>query len=225
MKKQKIRLGNGCNYQCFYCREYGRKEVPVSLEQVTARCEAAVLSGAAAVEFGGGEPLLYPELAEAIRRAKAVEGIRHVSIFTNGSLLKSHVKELKEAGLDEINLHMDVPDASAYARITGRSQILNGILDIIWSASVKDMALTITVYLHKESKPYLGVMAGLAKKFDVTICFVELPDHSEDCGLNEESVVKLLRKSFPDLEKKAEQTYGSSQLKGRIAFETLQDCM
>ncbi|MGN0373027.1 MAG: radical SAM protein [Enterocloster sp.] len=218
MKKQKIWLTSQCNYQCFYCTEYGRGEEPASLEEIVRECEKAAAQGFDAVELGGGEPLLYLELTEAVCRIRQIKGIRHISVFTNGSLVKERMDELKKAGMDGINLHMDVPDASTYARITGKSRILNDILDVIWSAGAKGIALTITVCLHRESKAYLSVMAGLAKKFDITVCFAEIPEYSRECGLDEAAVVTILRRSFKDLKKDERGYYISSELKGKIQF-------
>lgn len=219
MKERKIRLTSQCNYQCFYCSEYGRDTGHVPWEEVLSQCEEAAKQGICRIELGGGEPLLYPNLTELIRKVKKTEGIHRVSIFTNGSLLKDRIGELTEAGLDEIHLHMDVPDASAYARITGRTKVLNEILDVIWSSNAKDIPLTITVYLHRESKAYLAVMAGLARKFDITICYVELPEYSKACGLDEEETVRILGRSMKGLRQDGSHEYISSELKGRIRFE------
>lgn len=220
MKRQKIRLTSHCNYQCFYCSEYGRKTGIIPLEEVVHECEKAASQGVSAIELGGGEPMLHPDLAEIVHRVKHIDGIDYVSIFTNGSLLKDHISELKKMGLDEVNLHMDVPDASAYARITGRSKILNDILDVIWAVNAKDIPLTITVYLHNESKTYLAVMAGLAKKFPIKICYAKLPKYSEACGLDEKTVVSILKRSMKDLKPDGNHRYVSSALKGTICFES-----
>lgn len=219
MKKQQIRLTSQCNYQCFYCPVYGQGAGHIPPENVLSECVKAAGQGVCAIELGGGEPLLYPGLAGLIHSIKHIDGIKHVSIFTNGSLLKDQLDLLKEAGLDAVQLHMDVPDASAYARITGRSQILNEILDVIWAANAKDIPLTITVYLHKESKAYLPVMAGFARKFAVTICYVEIPGYSKACGLDEQETVRILRRSIKDLAQDGYGSYTSPALKGLIRFE------
>lgn len=219
MAKKKIRITCKCNYQCFYCREYCKNEPELSIEEIIDLCKIAVEEGYDEIQFGGGEPLLYPELEKLIIETKKIAGVCKVSISTNGSLLQNELKKLKAAGIDEIDLHMDVPDAVTYAEITGKSQILNNVLGVIWSSDVGDtVSLIISVYLHQKSKPFLGVMAAIAKRFDLTIQFVELEEYSSACGLDEKNVIQLLSKNIKNLESQGNRIYTSPELKGRLKF-------
>lgn len=222
MSKKKIRITGKCNYQCFYCREYCNSTPELSPEEIITLCKDAVREGYDEIQFGGGEPLLYENLDKIIIGAKQIAGVGKVSISTNGSLLQNDLRKLKAAGLDEIELHMDVPEAVTYAEITGKSQILNNVLNVIWSSDVgQDLPLIIAVYVHQKSKPYLGVMAAIAKRFDVTVKFVLLEEYSEICGLDENSTIKLLSKNIQDIECLGNHTYASPELKGKLCFERL----
>lgn len=219
MKKRTIRVTGRCDYQCFYCTRYCQGTEEPSLEEIVAVGRKAAGEGIEAVELSGGDALCCSQLTEVIRELKKVPGLQWVSVYTNGSRLKQELIWLKEAGVDEINLHMDVPDASTYARITQKSKILNEVLDSIWAVNVQNIALTLTVCLHEESKPYLAVMAGFAKKFDLTVCFAELPLYSEACGLTEETVVERLKHNINGLRSEGSHIYGSPELKGKLRFD------
>jgi hypothetical protein len=61
-----------------------------------------------------GEPLLYPDLAEAVRSARR-NGME-AWITTNGSLLAPPLlEELREAGLSHLTISLQTPDASTFA--------------------------------------------------------------------------------------------------------------
>ena len=47
-----------------------------------------------------------------------------VSLTTNAVLLAQHAKQLKEAGIDSINVSLDTIDASEYEHITKKSSCL-----------------------------------------------------------------------------------------------------
>src|SRR5271157_5562167 len=82
-----IHASRTCNLACAHCYSHSS---PVADEGVPAAAlsrliDDAAESGYRAVAFSGGEPLVYPGLLEALRRARAV-GLS-TSVTTNGTLL------------------------------------------------------------------------------------------------------------------------------------------
>jgi hypothetical protein len=64
-----------------------------------------------------GEPMLYPDIIELVRRLKAIKEVRVVSMQSNGTLLdEEQIQALEEAGLDRINLsiHSLRPDKAVF---------------------------------------------------------------------------------------------------------------
>ena len=59
--------------------------------------------------FSGGEPLLYKGLAEILRHIKKRRLI--AALVTNGVLLARHAEELVEAGVDNVTISLDGPEA------------------------------------------------------------------------------------------------------------------
>lgn len=64
--------------------------------------------GVSLINFTGGEPLLKKDLPALIKSVD--KNLSAVNIFTNGSLLKEKVKELKDAGLDGVYISIDFAD-------------------------------------------------------------------------------------------------------------------
>ncbi|HVJ55681.1 MAG TPA: radical SAM protein [Aliidongia sp.] len=95
-----------CNLACGYCNEYDDFSPPVPLKDLLARIDHLASLGTASITFTGGEPLLHPELDQAIRAAR-----RHgmiVTMITNGfRLTQSWIDRLNAAGLQGMQISID----------------------------------------------------------------------------------------------------------------------
>lgn len=73
---------------------------------------------------GNGEPLLHKKLSEMVGIIKKKEITNSIRIISNGVLLKKDkVKDLVEAGIDEIHVSLDTIDKDSYIRTKKRDQI------------------------------------------------------------------------------------------------------
>jgi len=59
------------------------------------------------VRLTGGEPLVRKDLPELVRMLRAVDGIDDIALSTNGVLLGEMADELREAGVNRVNLSLD----------------------------------------------------------------------------------------------------------------------
>ncbi|AHJ64621.1 Radical SAM superfamily protein [Granulibacter bethesdensis CGDNIH4] len=95
-----------CNLACGYCNEYDTFSPPVPLPELLARIDHLAKLRTASITFTGGEPLLHPQLDEAIRAAR-----RHgmiVTMITNGfRLTKAWIDRLNAAGLQGMQISID----------------------------------------------------------------------------------------------------------------------
>lgn len=105
----KISLGLSCNYACEYCSQrFVARNDETNPEDVTGFMESLddwVLSSPEAIEFWGGEPLVYIKtlrpLAEALR-LKFPQA--RFSVITNGSLLNPQINQW----LDELGFTVSI---------------------------------------------------------------------------------------------------------------------
>lgn len=110
-------LLRGCNACCDGC--YNARDTPglKPLSQIRAELQKLIaLRQLQAVSLTGGEPLLHPDLDAVVRDIRGL-GLRSV-LMTNGVCLNaSRARQLKEAGLDMVLLHIQSrqnrPDMSA----------------------------------------------------------------------------------------------------------------
>ena len=94
----RISVTDRCNLRCRYCMPAeGVEWVPhgavLSYEQIIRIVRAASRLGVEKVRLTGGEPLVRRGLAELVGALKAIDGIRSVTLTTNGLLLDYIQKE------------------------------------------------------------------------------------------------------------------------------------
>jgi MoaA/NifB/PqqE/SkfB family radical SAM enzyme len=95
-----------CNLACGYCNEYDDHSPPVPLKDLLARVDHLAKLKTASITFTGGEPLLHPELDQAIRAARKHGMI--VTMITNGfRLTKDWIDRLNAAGLQGMQISID----------------------------------------------------------------------------------------------------------------------
>jgi cyclic pyranopterin phosphate synthase len=87
-------------------------------DEVVTAVEVAASLGIHKIRLTGGEPLVKRNIVSICRRVAAVEGITEVCLTTNGILLPQLGKQLKDAGVNRLNLSLDTLDPEKYAHIT-----------------------------------------------------------------------------------------------------------
>lgn len=131
----RVSLTDRCNLRCKYCMpEDGVCKIPheeiLSLEEIYMIIEAFVELGVNKVRFTGGEPLIRANIIDLISKVGRLDGIKDMAMTTNGVLLERYAEELKEAGLNRVNISLDTLDEDKYRKITRGgelSDVLNGI--------------------------------------------------------------------------------------------------
>lgn len=124
----RISVTDRCNIRCFYCMpESGAEFVPVtsllSFKQIARFTSVAASLGIRNVRLTGGEPLLRPKLPDLIGSLQEIRGIRDLALTTNGVLLANHAKELYDAGLRRLNIHLDTLDRERFLQISRRDDL------------------------------------------------------------------------------------------------------
>lgn len=145
-------LSYRCNFSCRHCYSRGQSRQELPLEQVLAIVADLAQSRVAFVNFGGGEPLLYPHLLE-VARAAVARGVR-VSMNTNGWLLdRAAADALREAGFASVGVSLDGAQASVHDAFRNRpgsfSRALEA-LDALRAAGVPSTASTVIFQANVE---------------------------------------------------------------------------
>jgi cyclic pyranopterin phosphate synthase len=138
IKSMRISITDKCNFRCTYCMPaeglpWLKKSQILSYEELERITRVAVSIGIEQVRLTGGEPLVRRDVPEFVRQLRKIEGLRSLSITTNGILLKQQAKALAEAGLTRINVSLDSLVREKFAKLTRRDQldrVLEGLEEV-----------------------------------------------------------------------------------------------
>jgi MoaA/NifB/PqqE/SkfB family radical SAM enzyme len=119
----RIKPTNICNHNCYYCAyraenlQLGQDMVKtdsIPKEKMLEITDDIIEMGVKAVTFsGGGEPLIYPHLADVLR--KLIDSPVRFATLTNGSRLTGEIAELFALRGTWVRVSMDAWDDSSYA--------------------------------------------------------------------------------------------------------------
>ncbi len=132
----RVSLTDRCNLRCTYCMpEEGlawlAKPDLLTDDEVVRLVRVAVTElGVTEVRFTGGEPLLRPGLVAIVARCAELRPRPQLSLTTNGIGLERVAGQLREAGLDRVNVSLDTVDPETFHRITRRRRhgdVLRGL--------------------------------------------------------------------------------------------------
>jgi cyclic pyranopterin phosphate synthase len=147
-----------------------RHEDILSFEEIVSFTEIAVKKGINKVRLTGGEPLVRKNIVHLIQMLANIDGIKDLSLTTNGILLKEFARPLKDAGLQRVNISLDTVDPDKYREIT-RVGDLNRVMQGISAAEMAGLRpIKINCVVKKSSgeADALGVKAFCkSRKCDV----------------------------------------------------------
>ncbi|MEM0088490.1 MAG: GTP 3',8-cyclase MoaA [Archaeoglobaceae archaeon] len=128
----RIAVTQRCNLDCIYCHREGEESSgkEISAERIVEIAKAFHELGVRKLKITGGEPLLRKDICDII---SSLPEFDEISMTTNGTLLSKRAIELKESGLDRVNVSLDTLDAKKFQYITRKGDI-KAVLEGIESA-------------------------------------------------------------------------------------------
>src|SRR5262252_7508602 len=99
MRDLRISVTDRCNFRCTYCMPFAeynwmsRSEI-LSFAEIERLGRLFVQAGVAKIRLTGGEPLVRRDLPELVRQLAGIEGLKDITLTTNGSLLAEHAAAL-----------------------------------------------------------------------------------------------------------------------------------
>ena len=175
----------------------------LTYEEIVRICKAASELGISRIKITGGEPFVRLGCTDLIRSIKMIDGIKEVTVTTNGQTLEKYVDELKEIGIDGINISLDTLDPERYAFITGRGELDKTIRSIERSVGA-GIKTKINCLLQKGfNEDEIFDFAELAFRHGIDVRFIEMmPVGAADAGtgVSNTYVLQRLTERWPDLE-------------------------
>lgn len=175
----RISITDRCNFRCRFCVpqekiEYLKSEDILTFEEMIKVVQAVMPLGIHQFRITGGEPLLREGVVAFIHTLKALDSHNKVFLTTNGYYLKEKILELKQAGLDGVNVSLSSMDSMEYEKITGvnaKEVVFKAILAAVkMELPVKVNCVTIPEWNESQ----LLKIAELAKEHPIDVRFIEM---------------------------------------------------
>jgi len=160
----RISVTDRCNLRCRYCMpEEGirllRHEDILSFDEITDITEIAVANGVTKVRITGGEPLVRKGIVTLVRMLSAIKGIKDLSMTTNGTLLGQFADDLRNAGLQRVNISLDTIDPVKYTYITRTGKVRDVIegIEAAKKAGLHPVKINCVIEESKDEEDARGV--------------------------------------------------------------------
>lgn len=144
-------------------------------EEFVMVCKAAVSLGISKIRVTGGEPLVKKNIINILKDIRKIDGLSELCLTTNGVLLKKYAKDLKDAGVDRLNISIDSCDKERYryiTRIGDVSDVREGIDEAI-KCGFKKIKIN-TVLIGGINDVEIEDMIKLTYDNDIDVRFIEL---------------------------------------------------
>lgn len=174
----RISVTDRCDFRCVYCMSEDMEFLPrariLTLEELGQISTAFVELGVERIRITGGEPLVRRDVVGLMSSISRLEGLRELTLTTNGSQLPRLAAEIREAGVRRLNISLDSLDPDLFHRLT-RTGELNQVLDGIDAAlragfeKIKINAVILKNRNHHEVVP----LVDFASERGMDISFIE----------------------------------------------------
>jgi cyclic pyranopterin phosphate synthase len=200
LRDLRVSVTDRCNFRCVYCMPkevFGRgydflpKESMLTFEEIERLSRIFVTLGAQKIRLTGGEPLLRKNLSHLVKDLTAIDGLREVTLTTNGSRLAEEAAPLRAAGLSRLTVSLDSLDDAVFRAMNDANfpvrRVLRGI-DAALEAGFSPIKINMVVKrgVNDESVP---AMARHFRGAQYILRFIEYMDVGNTNGWRLDDVV------------------------------------
>ena len=120
----RVSVTDRCDFRCVYCMSEHMSFLPkaemLTLEELERLCLVFVDKGVERLRITGGEPLVRKNVMTLFERLgrRIGDGLKEVTLTTNGSQLARYAQGLADAGVQRVNVSLDTRDPELFCRVT-----------------------------------------------------------------------------------------------------------
>jgi GTP 3',8-cyclase len=206
----RVSVTDRCNFRCQYCMPaeglpwLDRSEV-LAFEEIERLVQLFVAMGIEDVRLTGGEPLVRREFPRLVSMLSPIDGLKDLSLTTNGYLLERDAAALVDAGIQRVNISIDSLQRDRFFHITRRDslpQVLRGLDALAQHPEVhpiKVNAVAMRDFTEEEAIPF----AEFARSTAFQVRFIEfMPldgDHNwtPDAVLTGDELRRIIHAVYP----------------------------
>ncbi len=177
----RVSVTDRCDLRCVYCMKEKMQFLPrtdiLTLEEIERLCDNFIDLGIEKIRLTGGEPLVRKDIIKLIKKLnskKNTTNLKEITLTTNGTLLKKYAKELKNNGIERINVSLDTINPEKYNKITrfgNIEKVFDGINESL-DQGIKIKINTVVIKNFNENEIENLINWTSSKKIDLT--FIEV---------------------------------------------------
>ncbi len=204
----RISVTDRCNFRCTYCMPaegmtwLPRAEV-LTFEEIERLARLCVERfGFGGIRLTGGEPTIRAHITTLVSKLAAL-GV-DLAMTTNGATLRSLAHDLREAGLQRINISLDTLDRAKFERMTRRDELDNVLAGISAAKDAGFAPVKINAVIERGTNDDEIIdLARFGRDEGVEVRFIEfMPLDASGHWLNDkvvgqDEIVAILSAEFP----------------------------
>jgi cyclic pyranopterin phosphate synthase len=196
IRSVRVSVTDKCNFRCRYCMPaeglewLGRAEI-LSFEEIERLVGLLAAMGVDEVRLTGGEPLVRRDLPLLVEMVARIDGVRDLSLTTNGVLLDRLAGPLVAAGLRRINVSLDSLSHVRFAEITRRDaldRVLAGLAEAERYPELRPIKVN-CVAMRGFTEGEVPALAELARRKPYVVRFIEFMPLDADEAWREDDVL------------------------------------
>jgi len=217
----RLAVTDRCNLRCFYCMpEEGidwlsRKEL-MTFEEMLRICSIAVKMGIEKIRITGGEPFVRKGIMSFLTDISKLNGLKQITITTNGVLTAPLIPELKKLGIQSVNLSLDTLDRNRFFAITHRDEF-PAVMDTMHQLLQHDIDVKLNaVVMDGKNIQDIIPLVNLTKGLPVSVRFIEeMPfnggdSHYQVLTWDHIKILEAIKEHFPTIEKIQDPAFSTS---------------
>ena len=178
----RITITNRCNENCIYCHHDGMvsSKDEMTPDEIYKICKIAKKIGVRKIRLSGGDPLVRKDIVEIVEKIASLD-FKDISLTTNGVLLEKYAKDLKDAGLDRINVSLDTLNPDTYKFVTKMDYLNEAKTGILNAVEVGLYPVKINMVIMKDiNQNEVKDMFEFCRENNMVLQLIELIE-SENC--------------------------------------------
>src|SRR5688572_17398674 len=181
LRNLRLSVTDRCNLRCSYCMPepdyvWLPREDILHFEEIETLVDVFTGLGVDKVRLTGGEPLLRRDVPDLVRRLAARPAIRDLAMTTNGVLLATHARVLKDAGLHRLTVSLDTLQPQRFRELTRYDEFDLVLEGISYAAPIFPGLKLDTVVIRGVNDDELIDLLEYGKRHGAEVRFIEYMD-------------------------------------------------